>query len=52
MMNTCFEYSSVPANNLALGYRYEENKWKAEPLLMDGIFSAMGGMITTIGTVG
>ena len=33
---------------LALGYRWEDEQWKDEPLLPDGAFGAMGGMLTSI----
>ncbi len=48
MHQTVWEYSSVPADSLALGYRWENNQWQAEPLLHDGTFGAMGGLITTL----
>jgi hypothetical protein len=31
-----------------LGYRWEEEQWKLEPLLHDGAYGAMGGLITSI----
>lgn len=48
MENTRWEYAEVPDSLLALGYRWEENTWKPEPLLHDGSFGAMGGLITSI----
>ena len=48
MSDTVFEIDSVPRKELALGYRWEENQWKLEPMLHDGSFGAMGGLITTI----
>ena len=48
MTNTYWEYSEVPTDLLALGYRWEDEQWKEEPLLHDGIFGAMGGLITSI----
>lgn len=48
MTHTYWEYDSIPENQLALGYRWEEEQWKPEPLLHDGSFGAMGGLITTI----
>jgi CubicO group peptidase (beta-lactamase class C family) len=33
---------------LAQGYRFIDGAWKIEPLLADGIYGAMGGMITSI----
>jgi len=48
-MNDCeFEYEKIPAKKLALGYRWEDNQWKPEPLLKDGSYASMGGMICTI----
>jgi len=47
MSSTTLEPSTVPAGRLALGYRWEDGKWKEEPLLSDGAFGPMGGMLTT-----
>jgi len=48
MEHTYWEYDRVPENQLALGYRWENEQWKLEPMLHDGSFGAMGGLITTI----
>jgi CubicO group peptidase (beta-lactamase class C family) len=48
MSHTYWEYTKVPAEKLALGYRWANNEWKEEPLLHDGSYGAMGGLITTI----
>ncbi len=48
MNNTYWEYEDVPADELAIGYRWEDDQWKLEPMLHDGSFGAMGGLITTI----
>lgn len=48
MSQTYWEYDSVPADILALGYRWEDEQWKPEPILHDGSYGAMGGLITTI----
>jgi len=48
MEDTYWEYEKVPPAQLALGYRWEEEQWKSEPMLHDGSFGAMGGLITTI----
>jgi CubicO group peptidase (beta-lactamase class C family) len=48
MMNTCWEFSEVSPDLLVQGYRWEDEKWKVEPLLHDGAFGAMGGLITSI----
>ena len=48
MNHTYWDYDDVPANQLAIGYRYVDGKFVAQPLLHSGIFGAMGGLITTI----
>ncbi len=48
MNNTYWEYTNVPDEQLASGYRWEEDKWEKEPILHDGAFGAMGGLITSI----
>ncbi|CCH53227.1 beta-lactamase [Fibrisoma limi BUZ 3] len=48
MNQTVWEYSNVPANLLAHGYRYVDGNWVEEPLLHDGSYGAMGGLITSI----
>jgi CubicO group peptidase (beta-lactamase class C family) len=48
MTSTWWEFSEVPAARLALGYRREDGTWKPEPLLPDGTYGAMGGLLTTI----
>ena len=48
MMHTYFEYSKVPLTELALGYRWLNDKWIEQPMLHDGTYGAMGGMITSI----
>ncbi len=53
MTQTVWEYSKVPADLLAHGYRYIEGgpaagQWVEEPLLHDGSYGAMGGLITSI----
>lgn len=47
MNASTFEMSEVPKDKIALGYRREENAWKAEPILAHGSFGAMGGLWTT-----
>ncbi len=49
MEYTCWEYERVPVGTLAKGYRYEDMQWKSEPILHDGSYGAMGGLITTLG---
>jgi CubicO group peptidase (beta-lactamase class C family) len=48
MSATTLEPTAVPNDRLALGYRWEDNRWKDEPLLPDGAFGAMGGMLTSM----
>ncbi|MBN3583304.1 beta-lactamase family protein [Algoriphagus aestuarii] len=48
MNQTYWEIDEVPAEQLAIGYRWEDEEWKLEPMLHDGSFGAMGGLITTI----
>jgi CubicO group peptidase (beta-lactamase class C family) len=43
-----WEYSKVPAASLARGHRWIDNNWRDEPLLHDGIYGSMGGMITSL----
>lgn len=47
MNASTFEMSEVPRDKIALGYRREDNNWKAEPILAHGSFGAMGGLWTT-----
>jgi CubicO group peptidase (beta-lactamase class C family) len=48
MTSTTLEPATVPANRLAHGYRWEDNAWKDEPLLSNGSFGSMGGMLTSV----
>jgi len=48
MEHTYWEYSYIPEDQLVLGYRWEDEQWKLEPILHDGSFGAMGGLITSI----
>lgn len=48
MNNTYWEWDDVPKEELAIGYRWEDEQWKLEPMLHDGSFGSMGGLITTI----
>ncbi len=48
MTHTYWEYSKVPSAKLAHGYRWMNEKWIEQPLLHDGVYGAMGGMITSI----
>lgn len=48
MTHTYYEYDKVPKEQLAHGYRRIDNQWVEQPMLHDGSYGAMGGMITTI----
>jgi CubicO group peptidase (beta-lactamase class C family) len=48
MRHTYYEYARVPKNQLAHGYRWLDGKWVEQPMLHDGSYGAMGGMITSI----
>lgn len=46
MNASTFEMSSVPKDQIALGYRWENSALKPEPILAHGSFGAMGGLWT------
>lgn len=48
MTEAAWEYSKVPANQLVKGYRWLNEKYVEQPLLHDGIYGAMGGLIVSI----
>ncbi len=48
MEQTYWEFDSIPEKQLALGYRWEDKEWKLEPMLHDGSYGSMGGLITSI----
>lgn len=48
MQHTTYEYTTISKKNLAKGYRTIKGNWVNVPLLKDGIYGAMGGMITSI----
>lgn len=48
MENSYWELDSVPEDLLVQGYRWEDEQWEPEPMLHDGSFGAMGGLITTL----
>ena len=52
MTSTTLEPSTVPANRLVHGYRWEDEQWKDEPLLANGSFGSMGGMLTSARDLG
>ena len=49
MESTFFECDHVTdSTHLVPGYRWEDQRWKEEPMLHDGAFGAMGGILTTL----
>ena len=48
MTHTYWEYTKVPEHQLAHGYRWLNGGWVEQPMLHDGAYGAMGGLITTI----
>lgn len=52
MTATTLHASRVPPGRLALGYRWEDDRWKIEPALPHGSFGSMGGMLTSIRDLG
>jgi CubicO group peptidase (beta-lactamase class C family) len=48
MTSTTLEPSAVSPQRLAHGYRWEDDRWKDEPLLPNGSFGSMGGMLTSV----
>lgn len=52
MTSTTLEPASVRSAKLAHGYRWEDAQWKNEPLLANGSFGSMGGMLTTLSDLG
>ncbi len=47
-----WEYAEIPEAQLVHGYSFKDEKWEEEPLLHDGIFGAMGGLIASIESFG
>jgi CubicO group peptidase (beta-lactamase class C family) len=45
MNDSKWEFTEVAKDKFAPGYRWEDEQWKEEPILHDGIFGAMGGLI-------
>jgi CubicO group peptidase (beta-lactamase class C family) len=48
MNDARWEYSEIPKEQFAPGYRWEDDQWKEEPILHDGSYGAMGGLICSI----
>ncbi len=47
MTSSGFIAEAAPKERRALGYRWEDNAWRPEPLLGPGAFGAMGGLQTS-----
>lgn len=47
MGSTTYDVFQVPQDRLARGYRFENGRWSPEPMMKDGEFGAMGGVVTT-----
>jgi CubicO group peptidase (beta-lactamase class C family) len=47
MNATQWDTAHVPADKRAIGYRWEDDAWKEEPVLGHGAFGAMGGLYTS-----
>ena len=47
MRSTTFHMAAVPHERIALGYRWEDSKWKDEAALAHGSFGSMGGLWTS-----
>ncbi|EON76833.1 Beta-lactamase class C and other penicillin binding protein [Lunatimonas lonarensis] len=48
MHDTKWEYTDIPVEALAWGYRWTDGTWEPEPYLHDGAYGAMGGLISSI----
>lgn len=48
MKDTYWEYANVPEKQLVKGYRLVNGKYIAQPMLHDGAYGAMGGMIASM----
>lgn len=48
MVNTYWDYTKVPPNQLVKGYRFLDENWVEQPMLGDGAYGAMGGVLTTM----
>ena len=47
MTSTTYEVREAPVEQLALGYRWENEAWVLEPIMPHGVFGAMGGVVTS-----
>ncbi len=48
MKQAAWEFAQVPASQLAHGYQWMNGHWQEEPILHDGSYASMGGMIASI----
>jgi CubicO group peptidase (beta-lactamase class C family) len=48
MNDSKWEYTEIPKEKFAQGYRFEGEQWVEEPVLHDGSYGAMGGLICSI----
>lgn len=48
MNDSKWEYTEVSADQLALGYQWMDSTWQEVPLLHDGAYGAMGGLICSV----
>ncbi|MGL5741232.1 MAG: serine hydrolase domain-containing protein [Legionella sp.] len=48
LKQVAWEFTQVPPGQLAHGYKWSEGKWQEEPLLHDGSYASMGGMIISL----
>ena len=48
MAHTYWEYNEVPDSLLAKGYRWVYDDWVAQPMLHDGAYGAMGGLMSSL----
>lgn len=48
MTSSRWEYDDIPDDQLAHGYQWDDTAWKEIPLLHDGSYGAMGGLICSI----
>jgi CubicO group peptidase (beta-lactamase class C family) len=48
MTSTQWEYTTVPPQQLALGYGRVNGQWVQQPMLHHGAYGAMGGLISSI----
>ena len=48
MTHSIWDYEDAGQTPLAIGYRWEEEQWKEEPILKDGAYACMGGFISTL----